>query len=174
MGAIVVISGPSGSGKTSLARRVADGNANSYFSISTTTRTTRLGERNGFDYFFISKEEFLQQIEDNMFLEWATVHDNYYGTSLAPINDALEKDKLVIFDIDVQGHRLVKEKFGDAITSVFVTTKNLSVLESRLRNRESESEEQIQKRIQNAFEEMEYISEYDYLLINDDFDASLN
>jgi guanylate kinase len=173
MGTILVVSGPSGSGKTSLARSLVGDNANAYFSISTTTRTPRNGEKDGYDYFFTTKEEFLRQIDLGLFLEWAEVHGNFYGTSLEPINQALTKDKLVLFDIDVQGHRLIREKFGDVVTSVFVTTSNVDVLQTRLKSRQSESDEQIQKRISNAFEEMGSINEYDYLLINDDFDSSL-
>ncbi|MEY4504945.1 MAG: hypothetical protein RL154_1242 [Pseudomonadota bacterium] len=173
MSAIIVVSGPSGSGKTSLAREVVERCKNAYFSISTTTRAPRDGEKDGYDYFFVTKDEFLRQVEDGLFLEWAEVHGNFYGTSLKPINDALNSGNLVIFDIDVQGHKLVREKFGNSITSVFVTTPNLDVLKTRLRKRESESEEQIQKRIINAFDEMRHINEYDYLLINDTFDYSI-
>lgn len=173
MGSILVVSGPSGSGKTSLARKVVDVSNNAYFSISTTTRVPRNGEENGYDYFFISKEEFLEQIKENQFLEWAEVHGNYYGTSLKPINEALSEGKLVVFDIDVQGHRLLRQKYGNSITSVFVTTPTLEILKTRLLARESESAEQVEKRINNAFEEMQYINEYDFFLVNDTFDASL-
>lgn len=173
MGSILVVSGPSGSGKTSLAREVVDVSNNAYFSISTTTRAPRNGEENGYDYFFISKEEFLKQIEENQFLEWAEVHGNYYGTSLKPINDALNEGKLVVFDIDVQGHRLLRQKYGNSITSVFITTPTLEILKSRLLGRESENTQQVEKRLNNALEEMQYINEYDFFLINDTFDASL-
>ena len=102
-GAILIISGPSGCGKSTLLKEVYKEIDNYYFSISTTTRAPRVGETNGIDYFFVTKEEFEKDIENDDFLEYAKVHDNYYGTSLKPIKKALEEGKLVIFDIDVQG-----------------------------------------------------------------------
>lgn len=173
MGTVLVVSGPSGSGKTSLARRIVDECKDSYFSISTTTRVPRVGEQDGVDYFFVDKNVFLQQIENGLFLEWAEVHGNFYGTSLEPINEALSQDKLVVFDVDVQGHKLIRKKFGEAITSIFITTPNLDILKLRLQNRESESKGEMQERIINALDEMNSIDDYDYLLINDDFESSL-
>ena len=103
-GAILILSGPSGCGKSTLLKEVYKEISDYYFSISTTTRDPRVGEVDGVDYFFVSKEEFENDIKENNFLEYALVHGNYYGTSLKPINKALEEKKLVIFDIDVQGH----------------------------------------------------------------------
>ena len=103
-GAILIISGPSGCGKSTLLKEVYKDIKDYYFSISTTTRAPRVGETNGVDYFFVTKEEFESDIKNGDFLEYAKVHDNYYGTSLKPINNALSEGKLVIFDIDVQGH----------------------------------------------------------------------
>jgi len=173
MGQLLVISGPSGSGKTSLARSLEKKLSNIYFSISTTTRKIRDGEVDGVDYYFISKEEFLKQIENGDFLEWAEVHGNFYGTSFLPIEKALDEQKVVILDIDVQGHRSVRERYGDSAASIFVTTKNLAVLKERLRGRGTENEESLDQRIINAFSEMKSLGEYDYVLINDDFTESL-
>jgi guanylate kinase len=167
-GAILIISGPSGCGKSTLLKEVYKDINNYYFSISTTTRAPRVGEVNGVDYFFVSKEEFEEDIKNDDFLEYAKVHDNYYGTSLKPINKALEEGKLVIFDIDVQGHEIVRNKINALVTSVFITTPSLKVLEERLNSRNTDSIEIIEKRIKNAKAEVEFFQDYDYLIINDD------
>jgi guanylate kinase len=146
---------------------------NIYFSISTTTREVREGEKDGVNYHFISKDEFKQDIADGTFLEWAKVHDNYYGTSLKPILKALYAGKIVIFDIDVQGHKIAREKFGNIITSVFLTTPNQEILKDRLEKRGTDSSESIEKRIKNAVSEMTRIREFDYVLINDNFEETL-
>ena len=166
-GAILIISGPSGCGKSTLLKEVYKDIDDYYFSISTTTRAPREGEVNGVDYFFVTKEEFEKDINNGDFLEYAKVHDNYYGTSLKPINKALDESKLVIFDIDVQGHEIVRKKLSSITTSVFITTPSLEVLESRLNSRNTDSIEIIEKRIKNAKGEVEYFQDYDYLIIND-------
>ena len=167
-GAILILSGPSGCGKSTLLKEVYKDIDDYYFSISTTTRAPREGEVNGVDYFFVTKEEFEKDINNGDFLEYAKVHDNYYGTSLKPINKALDESKLVIFDIDVQGHEIVRKKLSSITTSVFITTPSLEVLESRLNSRNTDSIEIIEKRIKNAKGEVEYFQDYDYLIINDD------
>jgi len=172
-GSILVISGPSGSGKSTLMHEMMKRIDNIYFSISTTTREKRIGEVEGKDYFFISKDEFKKGIEEGNFLEWARVHDNYYGTSLIPILKELNAGKMVVFDIDVQGHKIAKEKFGNIITSVFLTTPNQGILKERLIQRGTDSSESIEKRLNNAISEMTRIKEYDFLLINDYFDKTL-
>ena len=172
-GSILVVSGPSGSGKTSLARAVCEElGERAYFSISTTTRPKREGERDGVDYFFVSKEEFLKDIEEGYFLEWAEVHGNFYGTSKKQINEALNKGQIVFLDIDVQGHDAVRKAYPDIVTSVFVTTKNKNTLIERLKNRGTETEETLEVRMINALHEMKKIPEYDFLLINDDFEVA--
>ncbi len=171
-GNILVISGPSGCGKSSLLSRFFKTSDNYYFSISTTTRSIREGEKEGKDYYYITKEQFEQEIKDGHFLEYAKVHNNYYGTSLKPVLKALKEKKLVIFDIDVQGHAIVKKKFADIMTSLFITTPTKEVLKQRLIKRATDSIEEIEQRLENAKYEMSRIDEYDYLLINDDFDKS--
>jgi guanylate kinase len=168
-GSILVISGPSGCGKSSLLSECIKKYNNIYFSISTTTREMREGEQDGVNYHYIPKKEFEKEIAEGFFLEWARVHDNYYGTSLKPIEKALEDGKLVIFDIDVQGHELVRKQFNDITTSVFITTPNSQTLRDRLVKRATDSWDVIVKRLMNSKEEMKRISEYDFLLINDDF-----
>ena len=173
-GAILVISGPSGCGKSSLLKEVYKHIDNYYFSISTTTRLPRIGEKHGVDYNFVSKEEFEQDIKNGGFLEYANVHNNYYGTSLKPIISSLEEGKLVIFDIDVQGHRIVRQKLNNVTTSVFITTPNLTQLKQRLNNRGTDSSETIQRRVSNAITEINDIDKYDYFIVNDDLqDASV-
>jgi guanylate kinase len=171
-GAILILSGPSGCGKSTLLKEVYKEISDYYFSISTTTRDPRVGEVDGVDYFFVSKEEFENDIKENNFLEYALVHGNYYGTSLKPINKALEEKKLVIFDIDVQGHELVRAKLNSIVTSVFITTPSLKVLEDRLNSRNTDDKDVIEKRIENAKHEVEYFREYDYLIINDNLEEA--
>ncbi len=171
-GAILLISGPSGCGKSSLLKEVYKTIDNYYFSISTTTRKPRTGEVDGVDYFFIDTAEFIADIDNGDFLEWAEVHGNYYGTSLKPINKALEQGKLVIFDIDVQGFEQVTKILKEITTTVFITTPSLIELESRLNNRGTDSSEVISKRILNAKKEIEYIDRYDYLIINDNLEVA--
>ena len=171
-GAILILSGPSGCGKSTLLKEVYKDISDYYFSISTTTRAPRTGEENGVDYLFVTKEEFENDIANDGFLEYAKVHDNYYGTSLKPINKALEEEKLVIFDIDVQGHAIVRNKLDSIVTSVFITTPSLDVLKQRLNTRNTDSIEIIEKRIQNAEGEVNFFQDYDYLIINDNLEIA--
>lgn len=166
-GAILVLSGPSGAGKSTIINHASEKIGSYYFSISTTTRPPREGEVDGVDYYFVSHNEFEEDIKAGNFLEYATVHDNYYGTSLKPVNQALNNGKLVIFDIDVQGHRLVKAKMADLVTSAFITPPSLQELETRLYARSTDKSSVIEKRIENAKEEIKAISEFDYIIIND-------
>lgn len=165
--AILVLSGPSGAGKSTIINNAAPYIGSYYFSISTTTRPPRDGEINGREYYFVTKEEFERDIEAGDFLEYAKVHDNYYGTSLKPVNEALNEGKLVIFDIDVQGHKLVREKLNDITTSIFITPPTLSELERRLNLRSLDDPSIIQKRITNAKKEIESIKEFDFIIINE-------
>jgi len=173
-GAILLLSGPSGCGKSSLLKNLYKNIDNYYFSISTTTRSPRDGEQHGKEYYFVTKEEFEEDIKNDNFLEWAKVHDNYYGTSLKPIVKALEESKLVIFDIDVQGFKIVKEKLDYLTTSVFITTATLNELESRLINRATDSKETIKVRLENASQELQDLNLYDYLIVNDDLQTASN
>ena len=166
-GAILVLSGPSGAGKSTIIHHASSEIGEYYFSISTTTRLPRDGEVDGVDYYFVSREEFEEDIKANAFLEYATVHGNYYGTSLKPVKEALELNKLVIFDIDVQGHRLVQAKIGDLVTSAFITPPTLNELEKRLYARSTDDHEVIQRRVENAKEEIKAIGEFDFVIIND-------
>ena len=171
-GAVLVLSGPSGAGKSSLINKIINDIGECYFSVSTTTRAMRPGEKEGVDYHFVSEEEFKEGIENDEFLEYAIVHGNYYGTSLKPVRDALSKGKLVIFDIDVQGNMSVNNRLGDITTSVFITPPSLKELKNRLQQRGTDSQEVIEQRIENAKKEIQRVSEYDYLLINDNLETA--
>ena len=173
-GAILLLSGPSGCGKSSLLKELYKVITNYHFSISTTTRLPRDGEKDGVDYYFVTKEEFEQDIKEGNFLEYAQVHGNYYGTSMKPITKALKEQKLVIFDIDVQGFEQVSLKLKDITTTVFITTPSLEELEIRLHNRKTDTKDTIEKRIQNAKKEISYISKYDYFIVNDNFEIATN
>lgn len=166
-GAILVLSGPSGAGKSTLIKTLVKNIGPYYFSISTTTRAPREGEVEGKDYYFVSKETFREDIEEELFLEYAQVHGNYYGTSLRPVEEALSEGKLVIFDIDVQGHESIKKRLGDITTSVFVTTKDFATLKDRLYARQTDDTSVIEKRLSMAKMEIERIGEFDYVLVND-------
>ncbi len=171
-GAILILSGPSGCGKSTLLKNVYKNISDYYFSISTTTREPRDGEKDGVDYFFVSKNEFEEDIKNGQFLEWAEVHGNYYGTSLKPIKKALNKGKLVIFDIDVQGHEIVRKKLNNLVTSVFITTPSLKILEQRLNDRDTDSNAVISKRLDNARLEIKSFQKYDYFIVNDDLEKA--
>ncbi|QOY52389.1 guanylate kinase [Candidatus Sulfurimonas baltica] len=171
-GAILVLSGPSGAGKSSLLNEVINDIGECYFSISTTTRAIRNGEENGVHYHFVTEEEFKKDIEEDSFLEYAFVHGNYYGTSLKPVKKALSEGKLVLFDIDVQGNTLVNNRLGDISTSVFISPPTLSELRKRLQDRSTDTQDVIQRRLEMAKKEIQRISEYDYLIINDNLKES--
>jgi guanylate kinase len=171
-GAILVLSGPSGAGKSTLLKKISGDIGDYYFSISTTTRAPREGEVNGVDYHFVSQDEFKKDISEDFFLEYAYVHGNYYGTSIKPVRKALRAGKLVIFDIDVQGNAVVTKRLGDITTSVFISPPTLSVLKHRLEERKTDIQEVIDARIQMAKREIQRMSEYDFIVINDDLEIA--
>ncbi len=171
-GAVLVLSGPSGAGKSSLIHKIMNDIGECYFSISTTTRPMREGEADGVDYYFVDEEEFKREIEEDQFLEYALVHGNYYGTSIKPVKKALTEGKLVIFDIDVQGNSAINSRLGDITTSVFITPPTLSELKNRLEKRQTDAQEVIERRVKMARREIQRVSEYEYLLINDDLDKA--
>lgn len=170
-GYVLLISGPSGAGKsTLLAKLTREFKDELYFSVSCTTRKPRNGEINGVDYHFISEDDFKKGIEKGMFLEYAFVHSHYYGTRADEAYEALKNGKIVIFDIDVQGFHLVRDKLEGFITSIFITSKNAKELKNRLLSRNANDD--IEKRLNNAKSEMKALNEYDYLIINEDLNRS--
>lgn len=170
---ILIISGPSGAGKSSLCNEVFKKIENLYFSISSTTRNMREGEIDGVHYNFISKDEFERGIKNDEFLEWAKVHNNYYGTSKSQVLKALNENKIVLFDVDVQGQKSIKKHYPKA-TSIFITTPNKKILESRLISRNLDSKEVIENRLNHAYNEMQSLNSFDFMIINDDFKIALN
>lgn len=171
-GRILILSGPSGSGKSTLCKVLQEHFSDIYFSISTTTRAPREGEQDGVDYHFVSQDHFISDIKQGAFLEWAQVHNNYYGTSLLPIQEALAQGKLVIFDVDVQGHQSIKEHYGNLARSVFITTKSKQVLRERLESRQTDSSQNIEMRLLHAYNEMQQLAHFDYLIVNDDIQSA--
>ncbi len=169
-GKLVIVSGPSGSGKSTVTKIVKD-RLDIPLSISATTRKPRVGEIDGKDYFFLTKEKFEEKIKSDEFYEYANVHGNYYGTLKEVVESNLKKGNNVILEIDVQGALVVKEKKKDAVL-VFFKTENMDILEERLRKRKTDSEEIILTRLKNASEELKYESEYDYTIINNDIEKS--
>ena len=170
-GKLIIVSGPSGSGKSTVTKIVKD-KLNIPLSISATTRNPRDGEIDGKDYFFLSKEEFKNKIANDEFYEYAEVHGNYYGTLKNTVEENLDKGLNVILEIDVQGALIAKEKKKDAIL-VFFRTKDMDILEKRLRDRKTDSEEVIQTRLQNAETELKYEDKYNYTIINENLDDSI-
>ncbi len=170
-GKLIIVSGPSGSGKSTVTKIVKD-KLNIPLSISATTRNPRDGEIDGKDYFFLSKEEFKNKIANDEFYEYAEVHGNYYGTLKKTVEENLDKGLNVILEIDVQGALIAKEKKKDAIL-VFFRTKDMDILEKRLRDRKTDSEEVIQTRLKNAETELKYEDKYNYTIINENLDDSI-
>lgn len=170
---IIIISGPSGAGKSSLCDRLFKQLDNIYFSVSSTTRTKRDGEIDGVHYHFISQEDFENGIKNNLFLEWAKVHNNYYGTQKIQVDNALKDGKIVLFDVDIQGQESIKKNYPNA-TSIFITTPNKATLERRLKSRALDSKENIDIRLGLAYDEMKAISKFDFIIINDDLDKSFD
>lgn len=172
-GILIVLSGPSGTGKGTVAKGMQRKNKNVYFSISATTRKPRYNEIDGKDYYFMSKDEINDIINTGNMLEYAQYCGNIYGTPKKAIIDQLNNGKDVLLDIDVQGGAQVKEKIPDCI-SVFLLPPSLKVLEQRLRDRKTDSEENIKKRLKAAVGELDQVKNYDYLVVNDDLDNCVN
>jgi guanylate kinase len=171
-GTLFVVSAPSGAGKTTLVREVLNRFSQLSYSVSHTTRPPRAGEVDGKDYFFTDPEAFQALIDDGQMLEWARVHNNFYGTSKAFVEDRLGEGNSIILDIDVQGGRQIMETDLDLV-SVFIMPPSLEILEKRLTGRGTDSEDVIQTRLDNARQEMEQRSFYDHVVVNDDLETAV-
>lgn len=171
-GTLYIISAPSGAGKTSLVRELVSSNEHIVVSVSHTTRAMRPGEQDGVDYHFVAKDAFLEMVDSSAFLEHACVFDNYYGTSQQHVEQQLQNGHDVILEIDWQGARQVRKLFPESL-SVFILPPSLEALKQRLNSRGQDSEEIIERRMNDAVNEMSHYAEFDYLLVNDDFDAAL-
>ncbi|MBV9077802.1 MAG: guanylate kinase [Methylobacteriaceae bacterium] len=174
-GLVLILSSPSGAGKTSLTRALSeDKDAGLSVSVSVTTRAKRPSEIDGRDYSFIEVEDFLSLRDRGDLLEWAEVHGNFYGTPRRPVERALGAGTDMIFDIDYQGTRQVREKIGADVVTVFILPPSMGELKHRLERRAEDSRDTIERRLANARVEIERWSEYDYCIVNEDLDRSFN
>jgi guanylate kinase len=167
-GLLIVISGPSGVGKGTVRKALFDmKNHNLDYSVSMTTRKPRVGEKEGVDYFFVSKEEFKKRIDENKFLEYAEFVNEYYGTPLDKVEEKLEQGKEVVLEIEVDGAMQVREKMPEAVF-IFIVPPSREDLEQRLRNRGTENPDVIAERLKKAEREYKLAHMYDYIVVNDD------
>ncbi len=172
IGTLYIFSAPSGAGKTSLVKALLEATDGIEVSVSHTTRPPRPGEVDGVDYHFVDVPTFEKMVAEGAFLEHARVFDNYYGTARASVETRLQAGVDVILEIDWQGARLVRAQFPDAV-GVFILPPSREALEERLRGRGQDSDEVIARRMRDAVSEMSHYAEFDYLVINDDFDTAL-
>ncbi len=171
-GLLIVISGPSGAGKGTICKRLLESNANIKASVSATTRGPRVGEVEGKNYFFLSKEAFEEMLEQDAFLEYAKVYDNYYGTPKKYVIENLDSGNDVLLEIDIAGALQIKEKFKEGVF-VFILPPSMEELKKRIVGRGTESEADIIKRYGAAMEEINQVIQYDYAVINDNLDRAL-
>lgn len=172
-GLMLVLSSPSGAGKTTLSRRLLEQEPGVAISISHTTRKRRKGEVEGRDYHFVDQETFTRMRDRGEFLEWAVVFDNSYGTTRKPVEEALASGRDVLFDVDWQGTRKLREVAKSDVVSVFILPPTVEDLEQRLKIRAEDADEVVRKRMRGASNEIQHWDEYDYVIVNDDIDRSL-
>lgn len=172
-GFMLVLSSPSGAGKTAIAHRILETEENMSLSVSVTTRSPRPGEINGKDYFFVDMPTFESMIQNNEFLEHAKFCNNCYGTPREPVRKALEKGKDILFDIEWQGTRQIAENAREDLVSIFILPPSMAELERRLFSRGQDSEEVVRQRMATAASEMSHWNEYDYVIVNTDFEESV-
>ena len=166
-GFLLVVSGPSGSGKGTVCKKLLERNEDLIFSISATTRRPRVGEVDGVNYFFIDKNKFDEMVDNEEFLEYANVHNNYYGTPKNFVLNEIEKGNIVILEIDVQGALQIKKAYPEGVF-VFLLPPSMRELKNRIIKRGTETEKDINIRFKNAFEELKFLDEYDYFVVNDE------
>lgn len=180
LGVVLIVSGPSGTGKSTVCSRVRAAMPELKFSVSCTTRAPRAGEQHGRDYYFLSVEEFKARIANREFIEYAEVFGNYYGTLKSEVIDRVNSGEDVFLDIDIQGAMQIRQcslqdpLLGKCCEFIFVAPPSLEELERRLRNRASDSEEQILKRLGKSTVEISHWKSYDYLIINDVLDTAVD
>ncbi len=168
---LIILTGPSGVGKGTVVKEILGNDKNIWLSISATTREPREGEKEGENYYFLNKEKFKEMIGQNLFLEWAQFAGNYYGTPLTSVNEKIKKGFTVLLEIEVEGAKQVKEKFPNAL-SIFLLPPDKAELERRIRNRGTEKEEAIQKRLLRANFEISESNRFDFALINHNVDET--
>jgi guanylate kinase len=175
-GKIVVFSAASGAGKSTILNEINKKMPQLVYSISATTRAPRGEEKNGADYFFMDKDDFIAKRDQNGFVEWAEVHGNFYGTPRDFIEKNLNENKIVVMDIDVQGKVLLQNQFPEQLIGIFIEAPSFEELEARLRERATDSEEAIRVRLENAKKEQEFArlyGKYDYFVVNEKLEAAV-
>ena len=172
-GILIVISGPSGAGKGTICKALLEKHDNIYISVSATTRSPRKGEIEGVNYYFLTKEAFEEKVKENGFLEYANVHGNFYGTPKVNVEKMLDEGKDVILEIDIQGALQVKENFKEGVF-IFILPPSMEELKQRIIKRGSETEESLMTRFKNAYKEINYVSKYNYAVVNDKLDVAVS
>ena len=172
---VIIFSAPSGSGKSTIIGHLLKRLPGLEFSISATSRKPRQGEQDGKDYYFLTEEDFKQRVSEDKFVEWVEVYQGTcYGTLKSEIERIWDKGNTVIFDVDVLGGVSLKKIFGEKALSVFIQPPSIEVLEQRLRNRGTETEESLRKRIERAEMELQYSNQLDVVVVNDDLETAIN
>ena len=170
---LIIITGPSGVGKGTVVKEILEKDENIWLSISATTRNPRPGEKDGENYYFLSEEKFKDMIDKNLFLEWAKFAGNYYGTLLSSVKEKIAKGLIVLLEIEVEGAKQIKDKFPDSL-SIFLLPPSKEELERRIRNRGTETEESINRRLNRANYEIESSEKFDFAIINNDVEETVN
>ena len=174
-GVLVILSSPSGAGKTSIARALVEENKNFLFSVSATTRKSRPGEVNGREYHFLTVDEFRERINDGQFLEHAKVFGNLYGTPLEPVMESINDGKDLIFDVDWQGGKQIRSSsLSKFVISIFILPPSIKALQERLMKRAQDSSETVKDRMTKSIGEIMHWKEYDYVIVNNDFEQTLD
>ena len=169
---LIIITGPSGVGKGTVIKEILEKDVDIWLSISATTRTPRMGEKDGLNYYFINEERFKDMVDKREFLEWAQFAGNYYGTPLSTVNQKIEEGFVVLLEIEVEGAKQIKEKFPEAL-SIFLLPPTNEELEKRIRKRGTEKEEAINRRLSRAIYEIDSSDEFDFVLTNNDVDETV-
>jgi len=168
---LIILTGPSGVGKGTVVKEILDKDKNICLSVSVTTRTPRKGEKEGENYYFLSEENFKEMINKNLFLEWAKFAGNYYGTPLSFVKDKIEDGFIVLLEIEVEGAKQIKDNFPDSL-SIFILPPSKEELERRIRNRGTEKEEAINRRLSRSTYEIASSDEFDFKVTNRDVDET--
>ncbi|HZK33227.1 MAG TPA: guanylate kinase [Tissierellaceae bacterium] len=171
-GFLMIVSGPAGTGKGTVCEEILNRNKDIVYSISATTRSPRIGEEDGVNYFFIDDNKFKSMIENNEFMEYAYVHTNYYGTPKKFVMEQVEKGEVVLLEIDVQGATQIKKNYSEVVF-IFLLPPTMKELKNRIIKRGTESKEDIERRYENAFKELDFVGEYDYFVINNEVEEAV-
>ncbi|MBC5628443.1 guanylate kinase [Clostridium sp. NSJ-6] len=172
-GLLIVVSGPSGAGKGTICKALLEKHDDLFISVSATTRQPRAGEVDGVNYHFITKEDFIKRVEQKDFLEYAEVYGNYYGTPKSRVEEMIDSGKNVILEIDIQGALKVKENFKEGVF-IFILPPSMEELKQRIIKRGSETPESLMRRFKSAYQEINYISKYNYAVVNDVVDVAVS